>query len=96
VKQTVPLRLSTSKEGPETTRVPMIVIVMYDSDDAALHHTISDNQNVNSEYYRKFLQNHLQPAEQRKQPHSSTGIPPLMMHKNAHCHVTRLGTGLLA
>jgi hypothetical protein len=96
VKQTVQLRFSTYKEGPEPRKVPMMVIVTYDSDGAALHHTISDNQNVNSEYYRKFLQNHLQPTEQRKQPHSSRGTPPLMMHKNAHCHVTRLGTGLLA
>jgi hypothetical protein len=72
-----------------------MVIVIYDSDGAALHHTISVNQNVNSEYYRKFLENHLHPAEQQKQPHSSTGIPPPMMHKNAHCHVTRLGTGLV-
>jgi hypothetical protein len=37
-------------------RVPVMVIVTYDSDGAALHHTISDNQNVNSEYYRKFLE----------------------------------------
>jgi len=95
VKQTVQLRLSTFN-GPEPRRVPVMVIVMYDIDSAALHHTISDNQNVNSEYYCNFLQNHLQPAEQQKQPHSSTGTPPLMMHKNAHCHVTRLGTGLLA
>jgi hypothetical protein len=73
-----------------------MVIVTYDSDGAALHHTISVNQSVNSEYYRKFLENHLQPAEQQKQPHSSTGTPAPMMHKNAHCHVTRLGTGLLA
>jgi len=74
VKQTVQLRLSTSKEiWLEPRRVPVMVIVMYDSDGAALHHTISDNQNVNSEYYHKFLQNHLHPAEQRKQQHSSTG-----------------------
>jgi hypothetical protein len=69
VKQTVQLRLSTSKE----IWLELTVIVMYDSDGAALHHTISDNQNVNSEYYHKFLQNHLHPAEQRKQQHSSTG-----------------------
>jgi hypothetical protein len=73
-----------------------MVIVTYDSDGAALHHTISDNQNMNLEYYHKFLETHLHPADQRKQPHSSTGTPPLMMQKNAHCHVTRLGTGLLA
>jgi hypothetical protein len=69
VKQTVQLRLSKSKEiWPEPRTVPVMVTVMYDSDGAALKHTISENQNVNSEYYCKFLENHLHPAEQRKQP----------------------------
>jgi hypothetical protein len=49
-----------------------MLTVTYDSDGAAFHHTITVNQSVNSEYYCKFLENHLHPAEQQKQPHSST------------------------
>lgn len=93
VKQTnCAIEALTFKEiWPDPRKVPVMVIVTYDSDGATIHHTISDNQNVTSEYYHK-----LHPAEQQKEPHSSTGTPPLMMHKNAHCHVKRLGAGLLA
>jgi len=62
VKQIVQLRLFTSKEiWPELKRVLVMVMITYG---AALHHTISDNQNVNSVYYHKFLETHLHPAEQ--------------------------------
>ena len=44
---------------------------------------------------RKFWENHLHPAVQQKQPHSSADTPPLLMHENTCCHVIRLWTGLL-
>ena len=89
LEQMASSRLSTSVESLPRTQHSQSDAITNDTDGF----TLSKHKSV---YYQKFLVNHLHSAVWWKHLHFFTGALPLALHDNAHSHVSKPVTDLLA
>lgn len=74
------------RQGPSKMKV--MLIVAYDVDGIILVHSVPAGQNVNADYYRRFLQNHLRPAIRKKRHQRMDDV--IILHDNASSHTARV------
>ena len=82
------------KLRPTQCAVDAMFVVAYDIDGVILHHAVTPRHTVNSAYYCKFLQYHLNLALRRKRRHLAVQNP-IILRDNARSHIAAAGNGRL-
>jgi histone-lysine N-methyltransferase SETMAR len=72
----------------------MMFIACYDMFGIIIIHRVPEGQNINQQYYRTFIMNHLRPALRKKRP-QTMALGPLLLHDNASSHTGRIVQDLL-